>query len=439
MIPLIAPWISLLVAGCLPLDYTPIENRPFYSQAQSTIEGLTFQPSPQGPLLAGSAKMDITPPVGRPLAGYGGRSSTGIHDRAFTRALVISNGYMTLAILSADLLAITDDLSEAVRLKIHDDLSIPKDRIMVTATHTHSGPGALGKRFWERLAAGAFDKNYFDYTVRQMSAAVREAHHNLRPSTVTSYRIDAGDLVKNRIIPEGPEDPEVRVLVFRSKDTSRATFLINFAAHPTVLRSKNRLLSGDFPGFLAARLEENEGTVALYTSGAVADQKADPPQGANGLERAEKMGHLLARRIDPSPPTDHARSRVSLSSTRIPIALPPAQPKVGSHRRLPAWFGGLLFDKNTEIQILSINRDLLIGIPADVGSEIGLKWKERARNSGNNVLVINFANDYMGYIMPSSYYDQPIHEAAMSFNGPYMAEYLDRFVNPFLSQDIPLD
>ena len=97
--------------------------------------------------------------------------------------------------------------------------------------------------------------------------------------------------------------------------------------------------------------------------------------------------------------------------------------------------GRLFFEGRAEIHLLRIGRTLLVGIPGDVGTEIGLGWKATARDAGNDALVIGFANGYIGYVMPTSYYDKPIYEARMAFHGPYVADYLDRFVRPFLLAD----
>src|SRR5581483_8305083 len=59
----------------------------------------------QAKLLAGTGKADITPPIGTPLAGYGGRlgrPSTGVHDPTEARALIIDNGAEKIAFVSVD-------------------------------------------------------------------------------------------------------------------------------------------------------------------------------------------------------------------------------------------------------------------------------------------------------------------------------------------------
>ncbi len=57
-------------------------------------------------LLAGTAKADVTPPVGGPMYGYGARGanvSTGVHDPLYAKAIVFDDGTTKLAIASLDL------------------------------------------------------------------------------------------------------------------------------------------------------------------------------------------------------------------------------------------------------------------------------------------------------------------------------------------------
>lgn len=424
--------LGLLLAGCLALDDTPLEERPFFTKASDELRALEVPAPMSGPLFAGSSRVDFTPPVGLPLAGFGGRTSTGIHDPVYARALVLSNGGVTVAVLAVDLIAVTDELAGEVARRVSRALPLSEDRVMVAATHTHSGPGALGRRLWERLAAGPFDPVHFERTVQNMADAVVEAHRDLRRSQVRAHRFEAGDLVSNRIRSEGPEDPEVQVLVFESLDESRVAYLVNFSAHPTVLGMKNRFVSGDFPGFLCRALEDRDGVVALYTSGAVGDQRPRAPRGDSRLERAEKMGRLLADRVTAAPPLGPPQDRVVLSSTKISLPLPDPQLRITATRRLPTWVGKWFFEKATQLQLVTIDRTVLIGVPGELGSEIALAWKGKARARGNDAVVVSLANDYIGYILPSPYYTEPIYESRLALYGPHVADYLDLFVSPFL-------
>jgi neutral ceramidase len=104
-------------------------------------------------LAVGGAKVDITPPVGTPLAGYGrynGRPSHGVHDPLYARVLALTHAGHTVVVVSCDLVLIDAHLRHAVLTRIRQTQPLPTDALILVATHTHTGAGALGSRFWKR-------------------------------------------------------------------------------------------------------------------------------------------------------------------------------------------------------------------------------------------------------------------------------------------------
>ncbi|MBI3610226.1 MAG: neutral/alkaline non-lysosomal ceramidase N-terminal domain-containing protein [Nitrospirae bacterium] len=427
-----------LIEGCLSLDYTPMDQQPFFHRTEQTLNALRVERTeahPPGPLQVGAAKIEITPPIGLPMAGYGARTSTGVLDPIMARALAISDGRETVILVSLDLLAVTDDLFRSIFEKVHAVLPLPEENLLIAATHTHSGPGSLGKRFWETLAAGPFNAGVFEQTTDRAARAVIEAYRRLQPAVMAYGRADAGDRIQNRMIRDGPTDPDLSFLLFKTPEGRPLAYLVNFSAHPTLLRSTNRLLSGDFPAAVSRTLEKEDGrqeteqagsaeAVALYTSGAVADQRARPPAGKDVYERTARMGRELAQRVLTAGAHLSFQNRATISSRSLWIELPPPQIKVNEARRLPGWIGRALLDDKTRVQVVQIDRTLLLAVPCDLGSEIGLVLKRRAAASGFEAVVIGFANDYIGYVIPGKYYSSPAYEAFMSFNGPHMEDYL---------------
>ncbi|MDW7711986.1 MAG: neutral/alkaline non-lysosomal ceramidase N-terminal domain-containing protein [Deferrisomatales bacterium] len=425
-----AALLSLFLAGCLPVDHTPLDEQPFYRTARRALGETAAPEAVVGPLWAGAARVEVAPPAGGPLGGHGGRRAAGVHDPVFARALVLANGHTTVALVSVDLLLVTGHLTGAVGRAVEGMVPVAADAVMIAATHTHSGPGGLGRRVWERVAAGRFDREFFDSTVERMAQAVAEAHRRLEPVRLSRRRFDAPDLIANRMVRGGVVDSEVAVLVLEAREAARKIYVVNFAAHPTVLGKDNRLVSGDFPGFLCRALEEGEDAVALYLAGAVADQRPTPPGDPDPFRRAERMGKLLAERVRAAPPLAPPRDRAALWSRRVALPLPPPQVKVTATRRLPSWIGALFLDPATNLHVLSVDSILLAGVPAEVGVEVGLEWKSAARAAGRELLVVGFANDYIGYVMPAHRYAAPAYEARMAFHGPHVAEYLGRFLAP---------
>src|SRR5579884_577080 len=72
---------------------------------------------PAGAVRAGAATVDITPPVGRPMGGYGRRTevSRGVNDPLLARTLVLAQGDTEIALVVCDLLGVGTDLVGAIR------------------------------------------------------------------------------------------------------------------------------------------------------------------------------------------------------------------------------------------------------------------------------------------------------------------------------------
>ena len=117
---------------------------------------------------AGVAAEPFTLPERVPLAGYSrrhGKPSHGVHDPVGARALALSDDGTSAMLISADLLIIDEPLFQAVRQGLRQ-AGLPADLVVVlAATHTHSGPGAYGRQFLEKISMGHYDPGVFDALV----------------------------------------------------------------------------------------------------------------------------------------------------------------------------------------------------------------------------------------------------------------------------------
>src|SRR6516225_1329024 len=93
-------------------------------------------------LKAGAAKVDITPPIGYAMWGYGARHdgpSTGVLDPLHARALVLAVGDERIALVSLDLgRAPTRQSTAAIRANVKAATGI--EHLFLVASHTHHGP-----------------------------------------------------------------------------------------------------------------------------------------------------------------------------------------------------------------------------------------------------------------------------------------------------------
>ena len=212
---------------------------------------------------AGAAKVDVTP-----AAGELPKNSFGILDHLYARAIVLENGATTAALITLDAGAIPDPLWQAVSSQIEKELGIPPQRVLLTATHTHSAGGARGSNFSQKIVE-----------------SVRLAKQRLAPARI-GYGTGVSFINVNRQIVdpktgrwweganyEGPSDKTVAVLKFEGLDGSPIAVYYNYAVH-AVLAGQLDQISGDIPGSASRYVEDSfdDRIVALWSSGAAGDQ-----------------------------------------------------------------------------------------------------------------------------------------------------------------------
>jgi hypothetical protein len=105
---------------------------------------------------AGVANTDISPGRGIELAGYPHypRNNTGVHDPLFAACLYLNNGEREIAMVTLDLLFFSKKHVVRVREAAQRQCDIPGENIMISCSHTHSGPWAAGRLDIESLEAG---------------------------------------------------------------------------------------------------------------------------------------------------------------------------------------------------------------------------------------------------------------------------------------------
>ena len=97
-------------------------------------------------LRVGRASVVITPPRGAPMAGYYYvRLNTGTHDDLHAKAVVLEKDGVKTAMVACDLVTMPRQVVESARTHIAQESGIPGERVMISATHSHTGP-ELGLR-----------------------------------------------------------------------------------------------------------------------------------------------------------------------------------------------------------------------------------------------------------------------------------------------------
>ena len=114
-----------------------------------------------------SFKKVITCQVGDDLAGYGaGITSEAFHDDLYMRGICMDDGTQKAVMISFDLLGLDQDEDETIRRIFREETGIPEENVVLSCTHTHSGPPAR-----KINSPNMFNERY----VKELYGWVREA------------------------------------------------------------------------------------------------------------------------------------------------------------------------------------------------------------------------------------------------------------------------
>jgi len=240
-------------------------------------------------LKAGAAKVDITPPLGFPMWGYGARHdapSLGVLNPLMARAVVLSTGKDKIAVVSLDLgRAPTRQSMATIRKKVKEVAGI--EHLFLVASHTHHGP-VIELDNWPPK------NSYVRQLEEKIAGIIIKAAKNVRPARlgVASRKTE---LNRNRHskLAERPVDRELIVVRLEDGAGKAIAHLVNFAAHATMENGKERKFSADYPGAMAELVEKETGAPCLFLQGAAGDLSPNPGK----TPGPEKFGQALGRQV----------------------------------------------------------------------------------------------------------------------------------------------
>jgi len=227
--------------------------------------------------LLGRGIADVTgPALGVQMLGYSyeGQVTEGLHTRLKSRAFVIAapEGGKRVVFVSVDLASVEQDMTLAVidRLQLRFGDLYSQDNVILSATHTHSGPAGYLELTNELEDLGEFSPQHFDRIVEGMVNSIATAHADLQPGTL---RINKGNVegagINRSLIAylENPAEERAQysnnidkemTLLKLSGDTGDMGMINWHAVHPTSMTYHNRLISGDHKGYASLTVERNK-------------------------------------------------------------------------------------------------------------------------------------------------------------------------------------
>ena len=248
---------------------------------------------------AGLAQAVITPAEPVWMAGFGSRKkpSEGVRRDLYVKALALEDRAGRVSVIvTTDIIGYTRAMSD----EIWKRSGLPRERLMLSASHTHSAPvaGQLGRPGYmlnERDSAAV--RRYSTFLLDSVVKVIAEARRDLRPAALSFGQGFAGFGVNRRrarlrSLP-GPVDQDVPVLTVRAPGGELRAVLAGYACHATALSDYK--ISGDWPGYFQEEFERaHPGAQAMFVAGCGADVNALP---RNTEELARKYGQILAAAV----------------------------------------------------------------------------------------------------------------------------------------------
>ncbi len=396
----------------------------------------------QGGLQAGLAEVDITPPVGYPMAGYHlvrPRVATAILDSLHAKALVLRQGEASAAIVVVDLVGMPATLTSRARQEAAARTGIPAANITIAATHTHTGPSAeahpdnpidypdllvarlveaittadAGRRAAELGAGGAQQSPVISFQRRHLfkDGQVRTIGPTIR------HLPEYGP--ENVVRAAGPIDPQVGLLAVSDPgSTTPRGVLTVFALHLNTVgdtRLGEPVISADYAHFLERELRRRYGPAfhSLFGAGTCGDINYVDGTTTEKTRTSEEIGTLLSRTVVAAMPALRSIGEPALAvrSFRFDAPLRPFTPEqIAQARKDAEQYQDLGFLRRAEVsgilkvaaakqrtlpvevQVFRLSRDLaIVTLPGEVFVEHGLAIKKASPFP--TTLVIELAND----------------------------------------------
>lgn len=402
----------------------------------------------------GTASQEIDLVEGFTMIGFGARisGSEGTHDKLYIKSIILSNDKTRILFVAADLMGLSKEFTKELETEIENKTDIPTQNIIISSTHTHSGPASM-------MVANVKELDYTWMNELKMTFIECACRANEKlTSSIVDFCTGTCNIGLNRVLERNglikralkEVDNQVNVMVIRDKSSGEVdSLIVNYACHPVTLTQKNMLFSADYPCYTIMKLKKNLPDInVMFTNGCCGDIN---PIEMNTFESAEKLGFKFADSVleilknNSDTNSDNKKEiipDINVKSFEVDIQMSYDLNKTtlkkmeydlvdellktdisnsGGIVNNLKWVK-MMQDKlnkdvlpkalNAPIKVVKIGTVCVVTLPFEVFHEIGLKIKKYF--SAFNTMVLGYANGVLGYLPSKRLYDMAPYEAGKS-------------------------
>ena len=418
---------------------------------------------------AGFARVDITPPLGSPLAGNSKyRPADRILDPLELNCVAFSDGENKAVLIAADLLYVMENVATELRAKIAGRCDIPAENVFMQGLHQHTSVRIGTRPHVGNI--GLNDPTYLDVLYRKYCDVAQLALADLKDATLCiaeketekplafirrfrmkdgTVRTNPGRGNPNIDYPLGEADNTVRLIRLKREEADDIA-IINFSTHPDTVGGCR--ISADWPG-KARRFSEQKlvGAKCMVVNGAEGDSNhvdVSDPQQPTGYQMSTIMGnsitdvvldlwdqvqHVEAGRVwgkvemkyiptntkglEETEKYQTIRGQIARGEMEAPKDIA----TLGEIYRIAELQKELLFQK-VPVSVLCIGKVGFVGF----GGEPFMEYAAAARRAGKEIYVITacLTNGGQGYLPSKEAFDEGGYEAQTSRFTPTVAATL---------------
>jgi len=436
-------------------------------------------------LQVGVGETTINPRLGMQIDGNIGacRPAQVILNDLYARAIVFQQAETRFLLISMDLLAVTEEWSEAIRDFASDELGFDRDAVAVHVVQNHSSPSMGQIMLSDRLAPTkqypwirGSDPEYAPLIMEKIKPMICQAVENMRP-----VRLVYGSSLESRVsfnrriamrdgssemgfagrkhealYREGPSDPEVGVAIFTTPELQTVAALLHHTCHP-VHWQPHHAIHSDWPGAWAAEFRRRlmPNAIPLVLNGCCGNVIHSDTLNPHREDTPESMGKLLTDAVetaltnpyftDDTPELVYKTIRFGIPFRKFPQAIFDAAHNLLAEHPEPIWtdesrngfkwdwhFAASLADlEHTlanhqefeyEIQALRLGDLAILVLPGEPFVEAQLEIKQRS--PAKRTFIAHMSNRYVGYIPTPEAIDRGGYETRPSNSSKLAPEAL---------------
>lgn len=384
-------------------------------------------------LAVGVSSAPINPPIGAYIAGdIQNRKFTAIHDSLYAKAVVFAKGNEQLAIVTLDCIGLLYPDVQRIRKRAAELCGFDESRIIVSSTHTHSGPDVVGIWGSDYQHSGV-DSTYMAFLVNTAAKQIQTAYEKRQAAIITTTETTFGEPWVQNICKE-EIDRSVSIMQVKNESGQSIVTLTNFACHPTFMDARFADVSADYINGYYKTMKKSTGGEAMFLQGAIGGW-VQPEDGEGSFEKAFQRGKELAEAVLTALPSAKAMTNTTIAFKSLAIQFPVENEGWKQLSAIGTIKRNIQDSVKTEIAWFAIGDAQFATHPGETAPFYGLETK-KVMNTGPK-FILGLGNDALGYIVKPTFFEDkniPHSEYLTSMSvgkqtGPLLMEGLKKVVS----------